>query len=119
MNKVFLIGRLVRDPEMRLTTSGVAVTRFTIAVDRVFKKQDGGENQTDFVRVVAWRRLAEICNEYLKKGKLVAVEGRLQVDVYERNGEKRESADVVADHMQMLDRNIEIEDHEYSAPMVG
>ena len=75
--------------------------RFTIAVDRIPKQ----ENQTaDFIRVVTWRRLAEICNQYLKKGKLVAVDGRLQIDSYEKDGEKRYSSEIVADGMQMLDR---------------
>ena len=101
MNKVFIIGRLVRDPEFRLTPSGIALCRFTIAVDR-FPKQ---ENQSaDFIRIVAWRRLAEICNEYLKKGKLIAIDGRLQIDTYEKDGQTRISAEVTADGMQMLDR---------------
>jgi single-strand DNA-binding protein len=103
-NKVFLIGRLVRDPEMRMTPSGVAVTRFTVAVDKTFKKSEDGQSSADFIRVVAWRRLAEICGQYLKKGKLVAVEGRLQVDSYDKDGQKRYSTEVVADNVQMLDR---------------
>jgi len=101
-NKTFLIGRLTRDPEYRLTPSGIAVTKFTIAIDR-FKKQDG-ESSADFIRVVAWRRLAEICNQFLKKGRLVSIEGRLQVDSYEKDGEKRYVYDVIADTMQMLER---------------
>ena len=101
MNKAFIIGRLVRDPDFRLTPSGVALCRFTVAVDRIPKQ----ENQTaDFIRVVTWRRLAEICNQYLKKGKLVAIDGRLQIDSYEKDGEKRYSSEIVADGMQMLDR---------------
>lgn len=103
-NKAFLIGRLVRDPEMRMTSSGVAVTRFTIAIDRSFKREEGQQNTADFLRVVTWRRLAEICGQYLKKGKLVGVEGRLQIDSYEKDGEKKYSAEVVADNVQMLDR---------------
>ena len=106
-NKVFLIGRLVRDPEMRVTLSGITVTRFTIAVDRVRAKQ-GQQGVTDFIRIVAWRRLAEICGEYLNKGKLVSIEGRMQVDTYEKDGETRTSVDIIADGMQMLDRGIEM-----------
>jgi len=102
LNYTILIGRLVRDPEHRLTSTGVPITRFTIAVDKI--KRPGEEKQADFIRVTAWRRLAEICNQFLKKGKLVAVEGRLQVDHYESNGEQRESVEVIADNMQMLDR---------------
>ncbi|MFC1755488.1 single-stranded DNA-binding protein [Thermoproteota archaeon] len=102
-NKAFLIGRLVRDPEARVTLSGVTVTRFTIAIDRI-RRRDSQDKNTDFLRVVAWRRLGEICGEYLKKGKLVAVEGRLQIDSYEKDNEQRQSAEIHADNVQMLDR---------------
>ncbi len=102
-NKAFLIGRLVRDPDTRVTMSGVTLTRFTIAIDR-FRSRDNQENSADFIRVIAWRRLGEICGQYLKKGKLVAVEGRLQFDTYEKDGQERESSEVVADNVQMLDR---------------
>ncbi len=103
-NKVFLIGRLTKDPEMRVTPSGISVTRFTIAVDRIGSKKPDGEKMADFIRVVTWRRLAEICSNYLKKGKLTAIEGRLQIEEYEKDGRKRQSVEVVADNMQMLDR---------------
>ncbi|NBV41394.1 single-stranded DNA-binding protein [bacterium] len=102
-NKAFLIGRLVRDPEMRVTSSGIAVTNFTIAVDRI-KRRGEAEKTADFIRIVAWRRLAEICGEYMKKGKLVAVEGRLQISSYEKDGEKIYTSEIVADTVQMLDR---------------
>ena len=101
LNYTLLIGRLTRDPEYRLTPSGIPVARFTVAVDKIRKE---GDNTADFIRVVTWRRLAEICHQYLKKGKLIAVEGRLQIDTYEKDGETRYSAEVVADNMQMLDR---------------
>jgi single-strand DNA-binding protein len=102
-NKALVIGNLTRDPEMRYTPGGVAVTRFTVAVNRTFKKASGEtQNEADFIRVVAWRKLAEICGEFLKKGTPVYVEGRLQIDNYEKNGEKRISAEIVADNMQML-----------------
>ena len=113
MNKAFIIGRLVRDPDFRLTPSGIALCRFTVATDRIPKQ----ENQSaDFIRVVTWRRLAEICNQYLKKGKLVAIDGRLQIDSYEKDGEKRYSSELVADGMQMLDRGTD-EPHEKPSPM--
>lgn len=102
-NKVFLIGRLTRDPEMKLTVGGTAISRFTIAVDRIGKK-NATEKVTDFLRVVTFNRLAEICGQYLKKGKLIAVEGRLQVETYDKEGEKQYFYDVVADNMQMLDK---------------
>ncbi len=107
-NKAFLIGRLVRDPETRVTLSGITVTRFTIAIDR-YRKKNSQENATDFIRIVCWQRLAEICGEYLNKGKLIAVEGRLQVDTYEKDGEQRESSEIIADNVQMLDRGKNIE----------
>ena len=101
LNKIILIGRLTADPELRYTPNGAPVANFTLAVDRKFSKND----ETDFIPVVAWRRLAEICNEFLHKGKLVAIEGRLQTRTYETNeGQKRKAFEVVADEMQMLDR---------------
>jgi len=102
-NKVFLIGRVAKDPELRLTPSGIPVTRFVIAVDR-FKKKSSEEKITDFFRIVAWRRLAEICNQYLKKGKLIELEGKLQVDSYQKDGEYRSITEIIMDNMQMLDR---------------
>ena len=101
-NLVTLIGRLTRDPEFRLTPSGIPVVKFTVAIDN-FKRDS--ENSADFIRVTAWRRLAEICNQFLKKGRLVAIEGRLQIDSYEKDGESREFAEVVADTMQMLEKS--------------
>ena len=99
LNKIILIGRLTADPELRYTPNGAPVANFTLAVDRKFSKND----DTDFISIVAWRKLAEICNEFLHKGKLVAIEGRLQTRTYEDpNGNKRKAFDVVADEMQML-----------------
>lgn len=103
-NKVFIIGRLTRDPETRYTPSGIAVCRFTVAVSRNTRANSNGQNETDFLRVVAWRRLGEICGEYLKKGRLIAIEGRLQISTWEKNGEKMKNAEIVADNMQMLER---------------
>ncbi len=101
-NKVFLIGNLTRDPELRYTPSGIPVARFTIAVNRPSAKTE--KNEVDFINVVAWRRLAEICGEYLKKGRPVSIEGRLQIRPYEKDGEKKVFAEVVAEGMQMLGR---------------
>ena len=105
MNKCFLIGRLVRDPEARVTGSGISVTSFTIAVDRI-RKREGQDGVTDYIRVTAWRRLAEICGQYLKKGKLICIEGRLQFDSYMKDNQSIERAEVIADNMQMLDRGL-------------
>lgn len=104
MNKAILIGRLVADPNLRYTQSGNAVTNFTIAVDRQFSSQSG-EKETDFIDIVVWRKLAEVCANHLNKGRLVAVEGRLQIRSYDdANGVKRRVAEIVADQVQFLDR---------------
>ncbi len=105
INTVILIGRLTRDPELRYTTNaGAALTTFTLAVDRPFTNQQG-EREADFIRIVTWRKLAENCANYLGKGRLVAVDGRLQVRNYENSeGERRIIAEVVASNVQFLER---------------
>ncbi|HHT46082.1 MAG TPA: single-stranded DNA-binding protein [Firmicutes bacterium] len=104
LNKVILIGRLVRDPELRYTpTEGVAVANFTLAVDRSYVNQKG-EREADFIKIVTWRKLAETCANNLSKGRLVAVDGQLQVRSYEdREGIKRIAAEVVAREVRFLD----------------
>jgi single-strand DNA-binding protein len=103
LNRIILIGRLVRDPELRYTPGGTAVATFTMAVDRPFGKQ--GERQADFIDIVVWQKQAEVCHRNLAKGRLVAVEGRLQVRSYEDNqGIRRRAAEVVADSVRFLDR---------------
>lgn len=102
MNKVFLIGNLTRDPEMRSTQSGVAVCNFSIAVNRRFKNANG-EQETDFLNVIAWRQLAELCGKYLAKGRKVAVTGSIQTRTYEaQDGSKRSAFDIVADEVEFL-----------------
>jgi len=102
LNKVILIGRLTRDPELRSTESGTGLCRFTLAVNRPYKKRDGNK-ETDFIDVVVWRKLAEICAKYLAKGRLAAVEGRLEIRIYtNREGEPRRAAQVVAENVQFL-----------------
>lgn len=104
LNRIILIGRLTRDPELRYIPSGHPVASFTLAVDRPFANQQG-ERQTDFIDIVAWRRLAEQVTQHLSKGRLVAVEGRLQIRSYEtQDGQKRKVAEVVADGVRFLDR---------------
>ena len=103
LNVVTLIGRLTADPDLRYSPEGVARARFTLAVDRPHAKD--GQQQTDFVDIVAWRRLAEVVAEYTRKGSLVAVQGRLQIRSYEdRDGNRRKAAEVVADEVRFLDR---------------
>ncbi|HZG57293.1 single-stranded DNA-binding protein [Paenibacillus sp.] len=104
LNRVILIGRLTKDPELRYTPAGVAVAQFTLAVDRPFSSQ-GGEREADFIPVVVWRQLAETCANYLRKGRLAAVEGRMQVRNYENNEGKRVYVtEVVADNVRFLER---------------
>ncbi len=104
LNRVILIGRLVADAELRYTPSGVPVASLRLAVDRRFKGQSG-ERETDFINIIAWRKTAEFAANYLGKGRLVAVEGRLQIRQWTTNdGQKRTTAEVVADNIQGLDR---------------
>lgn len=103
LNKVIIMGRLTRDPELRRTQSGTAVTSFTLAVDRDFKSQSG-EKETDFIDVVAWRNTGEFAAKYLAKGRMVAVEGRIQVrDWQDKDGNRRKSVEVVADNVYFGD----------------
>ena len=104
LNRAILIGRLAVDPRLSYTQNGVAVTTFRIAVDRPFKNQQG-ERETDFFTVVTWRKLAEVCAHNLGKGRLVAVEGRLQTRSYQaQDGGTRWITEVVAENVQFLDR---------------
>ena len=103
LNKIFIMGRLTRDPELRRTQSGTAVTSFTLAVDRDFKSQSG-EKETDFIDVVAWRSTAEFAAKYFTKGRMAVVEGRLQIRPWtDKEGNSRRSAEVVADNIYFGD----------------
>lgn len=104
LNKVLLIGNLTRDPELRYIPSGSAVTSFTLASNRVYKLQSGEKKEeVSFVRVVVWGRMAEVCNEYLKKGRPVFVEGRLQSRSWDGpDGQKRNTLEVIAMNVQFL-----------------
>ena len=103
LNKIVLMGRLTRDPELRRTQSGTAVASFTLAVDRDYKPQDG-ERETDFIDIVAWRGTGEFVSKYFTKGRMAVVEGRLQVrDWTDKDGNKRRSTEVVADNVYFGD----------------
>ena len=103
LNKIILMGRLTRDPELRRTGTGTAVTSFSLAVDRDFKTQSG-EKETDFIDIVAWRSTAEFVSKYFTKGRMAVVEGRLQIrDWTDKDGGKRRSAEVVADNVYFGD----------------
>ncbi len=104
INKVILVGNLGRDPEIRYTPSGVAVANFTIATTERWKDKNSGEMQekTEWHRIVAWRRLGEICGEYLSKGRQVYIEGKLQTNQWEKDGVTRYTTEIVATEMKML-----------------
>ena len=103
LNKIILMGRLTRDPELRRTGTGTAVTSFSLAVDRDFKSQSG-EKETYFIDIVAWRSTAEFVSKYFTKGRMAVVEGRLQIrDWTDKDGGKRRSAEVVADNVYFGD----------------
>ncbi len=103
MNKVFLIGRLTRDPELRYTSSNVPTASFSIAVNRNFTNQNG-EREADFINIVVWRKQAENIKNYLTKGSQVAIDGRIQTRSYDgQDGQKRYVTEVVADNVQFLD----------------
>lgn len=100
LNKVILMGRLVADPELRQTTSNISVCRFTIALDRPYNSANGGEKQTDFINIVAWRQQAEFVSRYFSKGKMAIVEGSLRNDNYtDKDGVKHYSMNVQADRV--------------------
>lgn len=103
LNKIFIMGRLTRDPELRRTQNGTAVAGFALAVDRDFKNADGTK-ETDFIEVVAWRSSAEFVSKYFAKGRMAIVEGRLQIrDWTDKDGNKRRNAEVVADNVYFGD----------------
>lgn len=116
LNKCFLLGRMTKDPEIRRTNGGTAVTSFTLAVDRDFKTN--GEKETDFIEVVAWRNTAEFVSKYFSKGRMAIVEGRLQIrDWTDKSGNKRRTAEVVADNVYFGDSKKENkQEPEYTPP---
>ena len=100
LNHITIMGRLTRDPELRRTGSGIAVASFTVAVDRDFGGRDGGERETDFIDCVAWRQTGEFVSKYFTKGSMMVVSGRLQIRNWnDKDGNKRRSAEVVADNV--------------------
>jgi single-strand DNA-binding protein len=111
LNRVQLIGRLGRDPELKNIPNGKKVCVFSMAVNRRWKDKEGEQQEvTDWFNIEAWERLGEICGEYLKKGSLVFLEGRLQTDSYEEDGNTRYFTKVVTSNMQMLDRKLTEDD---------
>ena len=104
LNHIVIMGRLTRDPELRRTGSGIAVTSFSLAVDRDFAPKDGGERETDFIDCVAWRQTGEFVSKYFTKGRMAVVSGRLQIRNWtDKDGNKRRSAEVIADNVYFGD----------------
>ena len=104
LNHIVIMGRLTRDPELRRTGSGVAVTSFTVAVDRDFGNKESGEKETDFIDCVAWRQTGEFVAKYFAKGRMAVVSGRLQIRNWtDKDGNKRRTAEVVADNVYFGD----------------
>jgi single-strand DNA-binding protein len=118
VNRVILVGRLGRDPETRYTSGGQAVCNFTLATDEVYKDRAGErQKRTEWHRIVAWSKLAEICQQYLKKGSLVFIEGRIQSRQWDdREGNKRTTVEIVANTMKMLGPRAEAAPHEAAEP---
>lgn len=104
LNQIVIMGRLTRDPELRRTGSGIAVTSFTLAVDRDFSGKESGEKETDFIDCVAWRQTGEFVSKYFSKGRMAVVTGRLQIRGWtDKDGNKRRTAEVIADSVYFGD----------------
>ena len=118
LNHIVIMGRLTRDPELRRTGSGVAVTSFSLAVDRDFGGREGGERETDFIDCVAWRQTGEFVSKYFTKGRMAVVSGRLQIRNWtDKDGNKRRTAEVVADNVYFGDSKRDGDSgSSYSAP---
>ena len=115
LNHITLMGRLVRDPELRRTGSGVAVASFTLAVDRDFGKNENGEKETDFIDCVAWRQTGEFVSKYFAKGRMAVVSGRLQIRPWtDKDGGKRRSAEILVDNCYFGDSKTEAQGYQQS-----
>ncbi len=112
LNHITIMGRLVRDPELRRTGSGIAVASFTLAVDRDFGPKDGGEKECDFIDCVAWRNTGEFVSKYFTKGRMAVVSGRLQIRKWkDKEGNNRYNAEVVADNVYFGDSKKDVTDN--------
>ena len=120
LNRIILMGRLTRDPELRHTQAGTSVASFSLAVDRDFKDKSTGEKGTDFIDIVAWRSSAEFVSRFFTKGRMAVVEGRLQLrDWTDKDGNKRRTAEVIADNVYFGDSKRDAEAGGYAAPSGG
>ena len=120
LNHITIMGRLVRDPELRRTGTGVAVASFTVAVDRDFGGRDGGEKETDFIDCVAWRQTGEFVSKYFTKGRMIVVSGRLQIRSWtDKDGNKRRTAEVVAENCYFGDSKRDDQGSSYGGNTYG
>ena len=120
LNHITIMGRLTRDPELRRTGSGIAVTSFTLAVDRDFGKNENGERETDFIDCVAWRQTGEFVSKYFTKGRMAVVSGRLQIRSWnDKDGNKRRTAEVVADNVYFGDSKRDDQGGSYAGNSYG
>ena len=120
LNHIVIMGRLTRDPELRRTGSGIAVASFSVAVDRDFGSRDGGEKETDFIDCVAWRQTGEFVSKYFTKGRMIVVSGRLQIRSWtDKDGNKRRTAEVVADNCYFGDSKRDSEGGSYGGNTYG
>ena len=120
LNHITIMGRLTRDPELRRTGSGIAVASFTVAVDRDFGGRDGGEKETDFIDCVAWRQTGEFVSKYFTKGRMIVVSGRLQIRSWtDKDGNKRRTAEVVADNCYFGDSKRDDQGSSYGGNAYG
>ena len=120
LNHITIMGRVTRDPELRRTGSGIAVTGFTLAVDRDFSGKDGGEKETDFIDCVAWRQTGEFVSKYFTKGRMIVVSGRLQMRSWtDKDGNKRRTAEVVAENVYFGDSKRSGDAGNTSSPAYG
>ncbi|MCC8123179.1 MAG: single-stranded DNA-binding protein [Oscillospiraceae bacterium] len=117
LNRIILMGRLTRDPELRHTQTGTPVASFSLAVERDFKDKQTGEKTTDFIDIVAWRQTAEFVSRFFTKGRMAVVEGRLQIrDWNDKDGNKRRSAEIIADNIYFGDSKRDAEGGGYASP---
>lgn len=117
LNRIVVMGRLTRDPELRRTASGIACATFSVAVDRDFGRNDAGEKETDFFDCVVWRTSAEFVSKYCAKGRMVVVSGRLQVRLWpDKDGNRRRAYEIVADNVYFADSRKDVADKPVSDP---
>ena len=120
LNHITIMGRLTREPDLRHTQSGTAVASFTLAVDRDFKDKQTGEKATDFIDIIAWRQTAEFVSRFFTKGRMAVVDGRLQIrDWTDKEGNKRRSAEVIADNVYFGDSRRDAEGGGYAPPLTS